>query len=86
MNTAGFERDGFTANIIHAAANPSELQARILTPMQAAIPEARLLFFQDLRETMRALPDYLYANANEKTRVTFPLQMAIDDLVFKEGV
>lgn len=86
VNAAGFERDGFTSHIIHAAADPSELQARILTPMQATTPEARLLFFQDLRETMRALPDYLYANVNEKTRVTFPLQMAIDDLVFKEGV
>lgn len=85
-NAAGFERDGFIAHVIHAAANPSDLQARILTPMQATTPEARLLFFQDLRETMRALPNYLYANANEKTRVTFPLQMAIDDLVFKEGV
>lgn len=85
-SAVGFDRDNFTAHIIHAAANPSELQARILTPMQATPLEARLLFFQDLRETMRAMPDYLYANASEKTRVTFPLQMAIDDLVFKEGV
>ena len=64
---------------------PESFNSQILTPIRALAPSDKVLVLQELRNGVRNLPDYLFANAKTtKSRILFPVQNEIDQLVFEQ--
>ena len=64
---------------------PENFNEQILSPINSLNPSDKVLVLQELRNGVRGLPDYLFANAQtEKSRILFPVQSKIDQLVFEQ--
>ncbi len=64
---------------------PESFNSQILTPIRSLPPSDKVLVLQELRNGIRNLPDYLFAEAKTaKSRILFPVQNEIDQLVFEQ--
>ncbi len=64
---------------------PESFNSQVLAPIRALSPSDKVLVLQELRNGVRNLPDYLFANAKTtKSRILFPVQSEIDQLVFEQ--
>ena len=66
-------------------AKPENFNKEIKHPLRHLAPSDRVLVLQELRSSVRSLPDYLFRSGEaEKARALFPLQNEIDKLVFEQ--
>jgi hypothetical protein len=71
--------------VLKYIAKPESFNKEIKLPLQALSPTNRVLVLQEMRAGVRDLPNYLFANGeSEKARILFPLQNAINKLVFEQ--
>ena len=75
-----------TEHFFTAVGNPLEFDTRFGATLNALAPEPRLHFLQELRASVRELPDWAFPNVTERSRALQPIQEKIDTLVYEEGV
>ena len=75
-----------TEHFFTVVGNPIEFDSRFNETLNALAPEPRLHFLQELRASVRELPDWAFPNVTERSRALQPIQEKIDYLVYEEGV
>ena len=73
------------SHTLHHIQEPTRFEDTVNKHAAALPPAPKVLFLQELRNLMRALPSYLFSAPTEKKRILFPIQREIDNLIFKKG-
>ena len=79
------KQNDFFTRCLKFISQPESFNSQVLTPIRALSPTDKVLVLQELRNGVRNLPDYLFANSKTtKSRILFPVQNEIDQLVFEQ--
>ncbi|MDA8012633.1 MAG: hypothetical protein MPK07_01730, partial [Alphaproteobacteria bacterium] len=75
-----------TEKFFAALADPLKFNEAFAAPLESLSPAPRLRLLQEIRATVRELPDWTFTGEGERARLLQPIQDHIDFLVYEKGV
>ena len=85
QNKTKLQKHDLFARALKFIETPESFNSQILLPIRGLDPSEKVLVLQGLRSGIRNLPGYLFARGDaEKSRILFPVQNEIDQLVFEQ--
>ena len=75
-----------TEKFFAALADPLKFNEAFAAPLESLPPAPRLRLLQEIRATVRELPDWTFTGEGERARLLQPIQDHIDFLVYEKGV